>query len=102
MIDRHLLSRIGVDAICNVRSYIKDPASLVCPPHCFPFEKSQYMLHLLLNKSDFLIPSICVSLGFHPLTSETYTNEDQQNEIILAHILTAIKLFISQRSRLLQ
>src|SRR5258707_8019526 len=102
MIDRRLLSHIGVDAICNVRSYIKDPAFLICPPHCFPFEKSQYMPHLLLNKLDFLIPLICTSLGFYPLTSETYTNEDQQNEITLAHILTAIKLFISQRSQLLQ
>src|SRR5258708_26929949 len=101
MIDRCLLSRIGMDAICNVRSYIKDPASLVCPPHCFPFEKSQYMPHLLLNKSDFLIPLICASLGFHPLTSETYTNEDQQNEITFALILTAIKLFITQTSQLL-
>src|SRR5260370_2029495 len=102
MIDRHLLSRIGVDAICNVRSYIKDLASLVCPPHCFPFEKSQYTPHLLLNKSDFLIPSISASLAFHPLTPETYTNEAQQNNITFAHILTAIKLFISQRSWLLQ
>src|SRR5258708_1121781 len=102
MIDRCLLSRIGMDAICNVRSYIKDPASLICPPHCFPFEKTQYTPHLLLNKLDFLIPLISVTLAFHPLPSETYTNEDQQNEITLAHILTAIKLFISQRSRLLQ
>ena len=95
MIDRGLLSRICADAVCNVRSYFKDPASLFCPPERFPFEKSKHALHLLLNELDLFIPSICAGLGFHPFASETYTNEDQQNEIMLAHILTTIKFFTS-------
>jgi hypothetical protein len=93
-----LLSHICADAVRNVRSYTKVPASLFCPPHCFPFKESKYVSHLLLNELDFLIPLICMGLGFHPLASETYTNGDQQNEIILAHMLTVIELFVTQRS----
>src|SRR5258708_36948783 len=100
MVDSGLLSCICTDAICDVRSYIKVPGSLFCPPHCLPFEKSKYMPHLLLNEQDFLLPSIRAHLGFHPLALETYTNEDQQDETMLFHILTAIKLFISERSSL--
>ena len=99
-IDMGLLSCICTDAICNVRPYIKDPASLFGPPVCFPFEEDKDAPHLLLNELDFLIPSICSGLGFHPLASETYTNEGQQNEVTLAHMLTvvSVKLFITWRS----
>ena len=69
-----LLSRICADAIRNVRSYIKVPTSLFCPPHSFPFEESKYMPHFLSNELNFLMPSICVGLRFHPLASKTYTN----------------------------
>src|ERR1700679_354847 len=96
--DIGLLGRICADAVYNVRSYIKASTSLFCPPHCFPFEESKYAPHLLLDKLDFLIPSICAGLGFHPFASERYTNEDQQDEIISVHMLTVIKLFFTQRS----
>ena len=86
-IDRGLLSCICMNAVCNVRPHTKFPVSLFCPPCHFPFEESKYTLHLLLNKLNFLIPSICMGLGFHPLISETYTNKDQQNGKTLVHIV---------------
>src|SRR5882762_9969123 len=96
-----LLSCICTDAVCNIGCYIKAPAPFFGPPYCFPFEESKYTPHLLLNELDFLIPTICTGLGFRPLASETYTNKDNQTEIILAHMLTAIKLFVTQSFQLL-
>jgi len=69
MIDQGLLSCICTDAVCNIRSYIKVPASLFCPPCSFPFKESKYAPHLLLNKLNFLIPSVYTSLEFCPLAS---------------------------------
>ena len=96
-----MLNHICIDAVCNVRSYIKVPVSLFYSPHCFPFEECNHASHLLLNELDFLIPSLCMGPGFHPLASETYTSKAQQNNITLVYMLTVIKLFGTQRFQLL-
>ncbi len=69
-----------MDAIHNVRSYLKLSVPHFYPPHGFPFEESKYMPHLLLNKLNFLVLLICTGFQFRPLASETYSNEDQYQE----------------------